>query len=146
MAQRTPVHTGRGFSLVEVMIVLAIIGILAALAVPSFQAYLARSKRGSAELALDGIRKAQAGYLSEYGNYSSDFSLLALTIDGFKLQGDGSLQGAQYNIVLDNPGGPQTYQATATANVDNDAFLDVLVLNNTSNTWVIVSDDVTNGS
>ena len=134
----------RGFSLIEIMIVVVIIGILAALALPSLQAYLARSKRGSAQLALDGIRKAQAGYFSEHGGYASQFSLLALTIDGFTLQGDGTLQGQQYNMVIDVPGDGQSYLVTATANIDKDAFLDVLTLDNNSNTYVIASDDVVN--
>lgn len=65
----------KGFTLIELMIVVAIIGILAAIAIPNFLKYQAKSKQSEAKVNLKGIFTSQTSYFSE-GNTYGTFTLI----------------------------------------------------------------------
>lgn len=60
-----------GFTLVELMVVVAIIGLLSAVAIPNFQKYQARSKTSEAKLQLAAIYTAEQSFYSDYNMYAT---------------------------------------------------------------------------
>ena len=60
----------KGFTLIELMIVVAIIAFLAMIAIPNFLRYVAKAKRSEVYLNLGAIYTAQKAYWAEHGRYS----------------------------------------------------------------------------
>ncbi|WP_319799288.1 type IV pilin protein [Halomonas sp. M20] len=64
-------HRNQGFTLLELMIVVAIVGILASVAYPSYQSYAERSRRGDATTGLLSLAQSQERFMSRCGEYAS---------------------------------------------------------------------------
>jgi len=58
-----------GFSLTEIMIVVGLIGVLAATALPTFRKYQLRAKSGEVKTNIAGIQLAEDAYFGEFGVY-----------------------------------------------------------------------------
>ena len=70
MLSRMRMRNKKGFTLIELMIVVAIIGILAAIAIPNFLKFQAKSKQSEAKTNLKAIYTAETGYFGENNTYN----------------------------------------------------------------------------
>ena len=102
-----------GFSLMEVMIVVVIIGILAALAYPNLEKYLKRARQTEAKTNLSAIYTAQKIYYTLHQSYAEDIKKLDL-----------SLAQGLYTFTIQEAS-KNTFKAQAEGNIDDDDALDI---------------------
>jgi type IV pilus assembly protein PilA len=145
----------KGFTLIELMIVVAIIGILAAIAIPNFLRFQAKSKQSEAKTNLGGIFTAQTSYFAETNGYQ-DMGVISWAPVGssvryaYALSAGGPTMGdntaanvaaARTVAAFDNT--LFTFTAAAGGNVDNDPTVDLWTMNQVRTLTNLV-DDVVN--
>lgn len=91
----------KGFTLIELMIVVAIIGILATIGVPQFQKFQARARQSEARTSLSGIYMAMKSFHAEWNKYYGDFRAIGFSVDGRMLYDAGFANSG--NGILEHP-------------------------------------------
>lgn len=108
-----PPHPRRtGFSLIELMVVLVIAGVLAAVAYPALTSYVQRSRRADAVALLSAIVQAQERFRTNQVEYARSLSSLGITATNFT---------SHYTVAIGAVGNPATYTSgyVATASVSS---------------------------
>jgi type IV pilus assembly protein PilA len=142
----------KGFTLIELMIVVAIIGILAAIAIPNFLAYQARAKQSEAKTNLGGIYTSQVGYFGEFNDFQSNFSTLGFQIAGSTSRYNFSLGAGTIGAALGvcpasavagvtlTASGTPGFTASAIGNIDSDSVCDHWSINDVKTLNNVVAD------
>lgn len=97
----------KGFTLVEVLVVMSLLAILALIAVPSYQSFLMKSRRADAKEALASLQMAQEKWRGNHDTYTNILADLNIS----------STSSAGYYAIALTPGASTgtTYEGTATA-------------------------------
>jgi type IV pilus assembly protein PilA len=155
----------KGFTLIELMIVVAIIGILAAIAIPNFLRYQAQSRQAEAKTNLGGIFVAETSFFGEQSSFGN-FQQIGFALAGasnrytYRTGAASPAGGASSNTtgldmisgvpLVSAQGTPAAlnsqagFTATAAANLDNDVTLDQWHVNDIKqNLQIADSNDVT---
>lgn len=131
-----------GFTMIEMMVAVAIIGVLASVAIPAFQNYQNRSRRAEAFANLGAIAKLEKSYFSEYSAYVAVTPQPAGAPSSTKLPWDAAAEAAfgtlgfrpdgavfyTYDVNVDVAQCPQQDCFTASAYGDADSDLQLALV------------------
>ena len=143
-----PLRGKEGFTLIELMMVIAIVGLLAALAIPNFLRYTAKTRQAEARTTLGAIFVAETAYFGEFTRFGT-FQEIGFTVAGTNLYayrvGAGATVGTDLILPAAGAGadpGDNTFvssgitappspafTATSTANHDSDPTIDMWHMN-----------------
>jgi len=159
----------KGFSLIELMVVVGIIGILAAMSIPDYISFNTRAKQTEVKVNLGGIYTTESSYFAENGSYIADGDKLGWTPEGRNLYfyqlsldplvicnaegGSNCFKGAGKDMAstvggpdsnAPDPGASQlSFTAVAFSNLDIDPTIDTWMTNDTKSI-IMIRDDSRN--
>ncbi len=108
----------RGFSMIELLLLVAIIGILAVIATYTYLHFRKKAMSVEAPMGLNNIRKLEKDYRDDHGTYSNDVNAIGYSWFG------------KSRYTFDIPQANETgFTARAQANLDQDPDLDVWTIN-----------------
>jgi type IV pilus assembly protein PilE len=101
------INRTKGFTLIELMVVVAIIGIISAIAFPSYDSYMKKTRRADAKVALTTIADRQERFYLQNNTYTTVFGATGLNLSTTSEEG--------YYTLAMNSGNATGFKATATA-------------------------------
>lgn len=124
-----PRRTNSGFTVLDLMIVMAILGLLATVALDEFQHSLSRAKRTEAVVGLDALWIAEKEYYNSHDeHYAGSFADLGFQVEGGVRLSTTKMKGHRYTYYLSQPWGPTSFYCAAVGQIDQDPYPDVVTI------------------
>ena len=97
--------TAKGFTLIEIMIVVALIGIISAIAIPQYTQYVIRGNRAAAQSIMMDVASREKQYLLDARSYTDSLTTLGVTLPTEVTR--------NYGIAINVDAAPPTFTITA---------------------------------
>ena len=141
-----------GFSLIELMVVVAIMAFLAMIAVPNFTRFLAKAKRAEALMNLSSIYAAEKAYYAEHGSYSDVLNgekgigwkpegKIYYSYGFIGAEGRNNFIGSLGAQIQGSRADKNGFTAIAAGDIDGDGDVDIISIDE-NNQVTIVQDDL----
>ena len=130
-------HKSRGFTVVELVIAIAIVGILTAIAIPSYQGHLKKGRRADAQQFVSQVAQRQQQYLLDARAFAGDLTELGMAVP--------TGVSKFYKVTIDAVAGPPplfTITAAPVAGTAQDGDGALKIDNNGTRTRASASGDV----
>jgi prepilin-type N-terminal cleavage/methylation domain-containing protein len=137
----TKYRSNKGFTLIELMIVVVIIGILAALAIPRFMRSTTKAKQTEAKQLLKQIYTMQHAYRQEFNAYCLAGVAAAAGSANFARLGVDVGTTARYTYTM-TTATAAAFLCTATGNLDDDGTIDTWTINQNGTLTCTIDDSV----
>lgn len=126
------IFNNKGFSMIELMVVVAIIGVLAAIGIPQYSKFQAKARQSEAKLALAALFTAEESFRQEWNSFSVTLSNIGFSVQGSRLRyKTGFLSGTGCTGYSTGLGAPAEVLTTLTT------WSDGATVNTSNATWAM---------
>jgi type IV pilus assembly protein PilE len=101
----------RGFTLIELMVTVAVVGILSAIALPSYTQYVQKGRRVDAKNAVQDLALREERFFSTNNHYSKSATDLGFTVFPVDVNASGT---SYYSLDVSMPDSADSFKVTAT--------------------------------